>query len=528
MKAEGCSALGRAKAFAIVLTIALAALVSVQFNHRRAYGITIGSPTVTGIVTKPGNKVFFSILLNYTRPPGDIHYLITYDLMTKNLPNGWISRFYKMYEGNKQEITSLTIYYTQVLADFELEVEVPETEKPGHYTFLFSAENREKRSTEDVMFELSVDVKALKREIKLSTEYPDVTVEREGTAGFAIVLDNIGETDELANLTAEFPEGWRVTFRGQSGDIFGVYLPKGQSAIIQAVVEPPEGVAAGVYDFIVRAQSSDLVANSTLKLKVAVVKAGTAEKMLSTLYPELNIEGAKTIFFPITIRNLGASSLIYRLSPLSVPSGWTVSFRTTPDDRTSSVSSIFLVGGESSTLYLEAAPPATVALSTYTFTVRATSEEGASQDLTVAAKITGSYEITMDFDTLYAQTRAGETTSVIATVTNIGASELTNVSLDVSAPSADWDVTKIPTFYDTLGPGGYATITLMLKVPGNAEIGDYLIGVRATSDRARSTQILLRVNVQSASISLWVVGIAAIVIAVVMIALVYLKFGRKR
>jgi len=517
LKAEGCSALGMVKFFAIVLMMALAAIV--QFNPQGAYGLTGGRAYVTGVVTKPGQKVHFDILLNYTasQPVSSI----TYSLETRNLPRGWIAKVH--YGG--QEITSLTITNMQILV-IDLEVEVPETEKPGHHSFLFYAVGRE-LLTEAVSFELSVDVEALKREIKLSTEYPDVTVEREGTAKFAIVLDNIGETDELANLTAEFPEGWRVTFKGQSGDIFGVYLPKGRSAIIQAEAEPPEGVAAGVYDFIVRAQSSDLVANSTLKLKVAVVKAGTAERMLSTLYPELNIEGAKIIFFPITIRNLGTSSLTYRLSPLSVPSGWTVSFRTTPDDRTSSISSIFLAGGESATLYLEAAPPATVTLGTYTFIVRATSEEGASQDLSVAVKMTGSYDITMDFNTLFARTRAGETASVTATVTNIGASELTNVSLEVSAPS-NWEVTKIPTFYDTLKPGEYKTITLMLKAPGNAEIGDYLIGVRATSDRARSTQILLRVNVQSPSISLWIIGIAAIVIAVIIIVLVYVKFGRKR
>lgn len=518
--------MGTKKVLAIILTIALAVLVNV--SPQRAYGDSGGRATVTGIIAKPGYKVYFKIILNYTRSTGDFYYSLTYDLMTQNLPNGWIAKFYKTYEGTgeKQEISSLTIDYLQVLADVELEVEIPKTEKPGHYSFLFNAHNREAQDS-DVPITLTVDVEALEREIKLSTEYPDVTVEREGTARFAVVLDNIGETDELANLTAEFPEGWRVTFKGQSGDIFGVYLPKGQSAIIQVEAKPPEGVTAGVYDFLIRAQSSDLVANWTLELKVAVVRAGTAEKMLSTLYPELNIEGARTIFFPLTIRNLGTSSLTYRLSSISAPSGWTVSFRTTPDDTTSSISSIFLVGGESATLYLEVAPPAIVALGTYAFTVRATSEEGVSQDLMVAAKMTGSYEVTMDFDTLYARTRAGETASVIATVTNTGASELTNVSLDVSAPS-NWEVTEVPTFYDTLGPGEYKTITLMLKAPNNAEIGDYLIGVKATSDRARSTQILLRVNVQSASVSLWIVGIAAIVMAVVLIALVYLKFGRKR
>lgn len=68
--------MGRAKAFAIVLTIALAALVSVQFNPQSVYGFTGGRAYVTGVVTKPGQKVHFDILLNYTasQPVSSITY----------------------------------------------------------------------------------------------------------------------------------------------------------------------------------------------------------------------------------------------------------------------------------------------------------------------------------------------------------------------------------------------------------------------------------------------------------------------
>jgi uncharacterized membrane protein len=248
--------------------------------------------------------------------------------------------------------------------------------------------------------------------------------------------------------------------------------------------------------------------------------------MLSTAYPELTVEAGKVLIFPLTIRNLGTGSLTYRLSSVSVPDGWTLSFRTSPEDRTSSVSSVFLGADESANLYLTADPPATITIGNYSFTIRATSEEGTSQDLTVAAKVTGSYELTLDLNTLFVRGRGGEAAVVQATAYNTGATRLTNVSLEVTTPEG-WGVVKTPNFIEAVAPGEYGTIVLMLKPPSDAEVGDYLIGVRGLSDKAKSTQLMLRVNVQSASLGLWAIGIISIIIAAVVITIVYFKFLRK-
>jgi uncharacterized membrane protein len=514
---EGCRCLSLTKVLAIISMMALAALI--QVSPPRAYGFTVGNALIPGLVAKPGNRVHFLIQLNYTatQPISSV----TYFLSTKGLPAGWIAKY--NYSG--QEITSLTVMNKMLPELLDLEVDIPKNAMVGHYTFYALAVGN--ANYESIMLELTLDVVAPRREIKLSTLYPDVTIEGGGTAKFTLVLDNVGDTDELANLTSAFPQGWSLTFKGQAGGIFGVYVPQGQSTIIDVEAKPPEGVAAGIYDINVTAQSADGVANSTLPLRVDVVKVGTTEKILSTLYPEMNVEGVSAVFFPLTIKNLGTGSLTYQLSQLSIPPGWTASFRTGPDKTSSSVSSIFLDGGESAILYLDAEPPATVVLGTYAFSIRAISEEGATQDLTVTARLIGSYEVTLDLNILYSQIRAGETSTVLATVTNTGASKLMNVSLEILAPS-NWEVTKTPNYIDSLNPGDFSTITMFLKAPSSADVGDYLIGVRATSDRARSSQILLRVNVQSQSVTLWVIGIAAIVIAIIAIVLVYMKFGRRR
>jgi uncharacterized membrane protein len=500
-----------------VILVAITLMALMQMGQE-AYGLTNGRAYVVDIVAKPGQKARFDILLNYTATQSLSS--ITYALDVWNLPSNWVARIY--YNG--QEMRSISLANKEVVL-VDLEIEIPDTAKPGRYPITFSAMGKE-LATEGFVLEISVTVEALKREIRLTTEYPDVTIEREGTATFEVVLNNVGETDELANLTAEAPDGWRVTFKGQPGGIFGVSLPKGQSTIIHVDAKPPEGAPTGIYDINVRAKSADQVANSTLVLRVAVVKTGISERMLSTAYPELTVEAGKVIIFPLTIRNLGTGSLTYRLSSVSVPDGWTLSFRTSPEDRTSSVSSVFLGADESANLYLTADPPATITIGNYSFTIRVTSEEGASQDLKVAAKVTGSYELTLDLNTLFVRGRGGETAAVQATTYNTGATRLTNVSLEVTAPEG-WGVIKTPNFIEAIAPGEYGTIVLMLKPPSDAEVGDYLIGVRGLSDKAKSTQLMLRVNVQSASLGLWVIGIISIIIAAAVIAIVYFKFLRK-
>ena len=512
---------------AIVIVLVLSTIL--QFSPNRVFALTEARADNTRVVAKPGDKVHFNIWLNYTasQPLSSI----TYSLEVRNLPIDWISHIWYQIQtpttSVKQDIRGLTVsnYITyRKVEQLDLEIEVPNTAKPGHYSFWFLAVGKE-IPNEAVILEFSIDVEEPKRELKLSCLYPNLTVEREGTAKFTIVLSNTGETDELANLSAEAPEGWRVVFKGQTSSVFGVYIPKGQATELQVEVALPEGVAAGTYGIRVCANSSDQVANSTLQLKVAVVKAGSVERMVSTLYPEVSVEAGRTMYFPITIRNTAESSSTFHLSTISAPEGWTLSFRTEPSELLS-VSSVFLEAGESTTLYLEAAPPATVAIGTYEFTVKVTSEEGMSEYLTTKAQVTGSYEVTLDLETLYARARAGESSTISATVRNTGQTRLTNVTLEVSPPEG-WQVIQTPNYIDILAPGERGTITLVIKPPKDAEVGDYMVGVKCISDRAKSTQLLLRVNVQSPSVTLWMIGILSIVVAAILIVAVYVKFARK-
>ncbi|MGQ9515204.1 MAG: NEW3 domain-containing protein [Thermoproteota archaeon] len=492
---------------------------SLQFSKNRARAITGARADVIGIVARPGENVRFNILLNYsaTQPISSI----TYSLEMRHLPNDWEARFYQVSSG--QEIRSLTIVNGQVIP-IVLEVEVPKTAKPGRYSFWFMAVGRE-TETEASILEFYVIVEEPKREVKLSCQYPNLIVERERVARFYIILSNNGEIDELLSLTADAPRDWRVIFRGQTGGIFGVQISKGQAIEFQAEVTMPEGVEPGTYDIRVCANSSDQVANSTIQLKVTVMKTGSVERMLSTLYPEMSVEAGRTLYFPITIKNTAETGETFHLSPVSIPDGWAISFRTEPS-YSLSVLSVFLEAGESTVLYLEAAPPATVEIGTYNFTIKATSDDGMSEYLTTKARVTGYYEINLELSTLFARARAGEATMITTTAKNTGATRLTNITLEVSPPEG-WQVIQTPNYIDVLKPGDSGTIMLVLKPPNNVDVGDYMIGVRCISDRAKSTQLILRVNVQSSSLTLWMIGIISIVVAAIAIIAVYLKFARK-
>ncbi len=263
-----------------------------------------------------------------------------------------------------------------------------------------------------------------------------------------------------------------------------------------------------------------------IRLSSARTSSACRTLAISTLYSEVSAKTGRTLYFPMAITNIATNDLTFNLSFISIPEGWNLSFRKTPGDPTF-LRTAFLEAGESALFYLEAIPPRNAGVGTYNFTIEVEPKEGICQNLTFTANITGFYELALEFSTLYVKVRPGEITMLTATMNNVGPTRLSNVTLDVSAPSG-WQVTLMPNYIDELAPGSFGSIMLQLKSPSNTDIGEYVIGIRSISGCAESPQLLLRVNVQSSPISSWVIGAIPMLAASAMIFLVYLKFARKK
>ncbi|MBO3803848.1 MAG: hypothetical protein JTT11_08295, partial [Candidatus Brockarchaeota archaeon] len=371
---------------------------------------TSATADLTEIVAKPGDEVHFSIQLNYTAVQPIT--TITYSLRTQYLPSDWTARIW--YKG--QEIRGITVSNKKLPDKLDLEIDIPETAEVGNYSFWFLAIGRESVA-ESAILQLQVEVKALKREVKLSCDHPSVGLDSDGVARFSLTLNNFGDVDERLNLTCEAPSGWKALFKEQTKTIYEIIIPASASKKVEVEAMPPAYAAPGVYCLSVSGLSGDRASSSTLDLKVVVLES--AERVVSALYPELSEEAGKKITFPITLKNLGAGSDIYRISTSSLPSGWVSYFRTAPGSSTS-VSSVTLEGGKSTDLYLEIVPPKAVEVGTYNIPVLVTSDSGATYAIDLKATIVGSYDLTLKSSTLLTSVTSGATTTFTATVTNTG------------------------------------------------------------------------------------------------------------
>ncbi len=500
-------------AVTVVLMFAFAVLA--QMNPQSAFGLTGGRADNTEIVAKPGQEVHFKITLNYTatEPLSSI----TYSLATKYLPEDWAVHIW--YNG--QDIRGLTIPNKQT-PSLDLEIDVPETAEVGQYPFWFMAIGKE-LYTESIIVPLQVDVEALERKVKFTCDHQSVGLDSDGLARFTLTLSNVGETDEWLNLTGEASKDWKITFKDQVGRaIYEVYLPLSSSKTIQVEVTPPLDLVPGIYGFNVGAWSNDRVANSTLGLKVVILEA--AEKPVSVLYPDLSEEAGKTITFPITLRNLGTNSIVYRISTLPLPSGWTSSFKTTPGGSTS-VSSVTLGKGESVALYLEVIPPKAVEVGTYTIPIQVLSDSGATYLMNLKVTIVGSYGLKLEPSTLLTSVTSGEATTLTAKVTNTGHTPVTSISLNVEAPNG-WDSSISPVRKELLEASESTTFTIVIKTPEDAVAGDYMVTLTGLSDQIESDSVQLRVTVTTPT-SWGLLGVGVAVIMVIALLLVFMKFRRR-
>jgi uncharacterized repeat protein (TIGR01451 family) len=498
-------------AVAMMLLFTFAAFIGL--SPRSALGFTGGRADVTEIVGKPGQTVHFNVLLNYTTT--DVLTSLTYSLGTRNLPEDWTTKVY--YSG--QEIKALTIANSQVLT-IDLQIEIPETAEAGSYSFWFQALSQE-LAAEGVILELKVDVEAMTRVIELSSNYPSVEVLNNGSAQFSMTINNSGDTDELLYLSAMAPKDWITNFKSQGAHIFQIYLQSGYLATIQVELIPPFD-AYGAYDIAVRAQSADKVVNSTLDLNVVV--SNSTERTISTLYPVIGVQAGKIIEFPLVLRNLGPSSNTFRLSALSVPPGWTVSFVTSPGGSTS-IKAISLDSGGTASLYLEETPPAAITTGSYTITVQVESATGSIYVIDLTTMIVGSYNLTIEPSTLLTSVVSGEPATFTVRVTNTGQTAVSGVTVGMAVPTS-WGSSLTPVSTALLQPLESYTFTTAVSTTSDTVAGDYLVTLTAVSDQVNSGSVQVRVTVTtSTSWGLWGFGVAIAVIIV--LAAVFLKLRRR-
>ncbi|WP_048205071.1 NEW3 domain-containing protein [Methanococcoides methylutens] len=135
-------------------------------------------------------------------------------------------------------------------------------------------------------------------------------------------------------------------------------------------------------------------------------------------------------------------------------------------------------------------------------------------------------ELTMQLSSLYVSGEAGSEITVPVRVLNSGNVDLENIELDSISPGSNWDLEFSEDDIERINSEEYRNVDLRIRIPSEAENGDYFVDINAESGDVEADELKLRVNVKSSSNSAWI-GLLIIILLVVGLVLAAKKYGRR-
>ena len=356
-------------------------------------------------------------------------------------------------------------------------------------------------------------------DLVIFTSYPSQVIGFEESPTIRLTLRTGTEAQIVSLEMEELPEGWTATFRGGGSIIKSVYVEPEKDATVNLKLEPPADVSGGTHKFVVLAKGEKTTAR--LPLELTVQERIPPRLSLKSDLPTVRGKPSSTFRYSATLRNEGDEDLTVSLLA-EAPNGFIVTIKTGGKE----VTSLPLEANSSKTLSIEAKPFLDVAAGDYPITIRA--EGGDAQaDLSLVAQVSGEANLSISAPDgrLSGDAYAGKDTPLKIVIRNNGSAPARGIEVSASAP-AGWEVTFEPDQIAEIAPDDQAEVTAHIKPADNALTGDYMVTVRARPEGSAGQSADFRITVLTST--LWgIVGVALIAIAVGVVALAVLRFGRR-
>ncbi|MCS7285736.1 MAG: NEW3 domain-containing protein [Anaerolineae bacterium] len=353
------------------------------------------------------------------------------------------------------------------------------------------------------------------------TRYPSRVIEPGKTPYFDLTVKNNSLYPLTVRLNVkDLPEGWTATFRGGGDIIQAVYLRPGEEASVSLRLELPPGLSSGAFTFTVVAESAGAVASFPLEL---VFKEKLPPRLsMEVELPTLKGTSTTTFRYDVTVKNEGDEDITVNLSA-DVPKGFIVSFKSYGKD----VSSIPIKANSSERLTVEVEPFVELPAGSYPINIRVQGPE-VETSATLVAEITGQprLSITTPDGRLSGQAYAGRESPLRVVIQNNGSAPAYGVKLNAYEPSG-WSVEFEPSDeIDEIPVGKQVEVTVKVRPSEKAVAGDYMLTLNATPKEGSSASADFRITVLTST--LWgVVGLGIIAVAVLVVALAVMRFGRR-
>jgi uncharacterized membrane protein len=356
--------------------------------------------------------------------------------------------------------------------------------------------------------------------LSISADYPSMVV----GIGETVTLDMTvySPAAEIVSLEVNgLPEGWAAEFRGGGRVIYSVHVEQNSSADVQLRVTQPANVKAGTYRFTAVARGSGAV--SEFPIELIVKEKAPARLSLQSDFPTLRGGTESPFNFNATLKNDGDEDIFVTFTA-DASREFSVTIKASGKDITNLPTEI--KSGASQRIDISVEPLTTLPVGSYPIGILAQGET-AEASLILTAEVVGQPQLTLTTPdgALSGEAYLGKSTPIKLVLRNTGNSPAVGVTLSATSP-AGWNVTLDPEQVIEVPAEGEVEITANVKPADQAIAGDYMLTFRAQPNEGGSKSTDFRLTVRAST--LWgVVGIVLIAVALGIVGLAVMRFGRR-
>lgn len=354
----------------------------------------------------------------------------------------------------------------------------------------------------------------------ISADYPSMVI----GIGETLTLDMTirSPLSQIVSLGVDdLPKGWTAEFRGGGRVIQSVYVEQNLPANVQLRITQPENLGAGTYRFTAVAHGSGMT--SEFPIELIVKEKAPAKLTFQTDFPTLRGGTESAFTFSATLKNDGDEDIFVTLTA-DAPREFSVTFKSAGKDITNLPTEI--KADSSQRVDITVQPLTSLPVGSYPIVALAQGE-AAEAALLLTAEVVGQPQLTLTTPDgrLSGDAYLGKSTPIKLILRNSGNSPAVGVKLSATSPSG-WTVTFEPEQVVEVPAEGEVEITANVKPADRAIAGDYMLTFRVQPNEGASKSSDFRVTVRAST--LWgVVGIALIAVALGIVGLAVMRFGRR-
>lgn len=356
-------------------------------------------------------------------------------------------------------------------------------------------------------------------ELFIFTPYPSRTIGFGEQVNLTLTL-RAGKAQVVRLAVEGLPEGWTATFRGANQVVDAVFVDTSKDATVDLRLENTDAAGPGQYNLTVTATGDGEVA----ELPLTITLKDKLPPKLSLTIDGTNIRRGgpdATFSYTLKLKNEGDETLMTTVTAVEPKN-----MRVTIKSATQEVTELELSPNESRNLTVDVEPLLDLESGQYPFTVQAVAGD-LSAELELIAEVVGTGKLSLSGvdGRLSGDAVAGEETNLKLILSNTGTASLRGVVLTSREPSG-WKVSFDQDQIAEIPAGQSVEVTARVTPPDNAIAGDYVVTFNAKPIDSRQVSADFRMTVRTST--LWgVAGVGLIALAVAVVGIVVVRFGRR-